>query len=71
MTILPQNIVVSSIVLTTTDPHFDLKESSLGEGSMGFLALLFVIHFPSDFTVLTVLSHVWKRDEGEKGGLQD
>lgn len=62
---------LSSIVLTMTDPHFDLKESSLGEGSMGFLALLFVIYFTSDFTVLTVLSHLWKWDKGEKSRMQD
>lgn len=71
VTTLPRNIFVSSIVVTTTVPHFDLKESSLGEGSMGFLALLLVIYFTSDFTVLTVLSHLWKWDNGEKSRMQD
>lgn len=66
-----QNIFASSIVLTITDPHFVLKEPSLGEGSMGFLALLFVIHFTSNFTVLTVLSNLWKWDNGEKSRMQD
>lgn len=71
MLILPQNIFASPIVLTITDPHFVLKEPSLGEGSMDFLALLLVIYSPSNFTVLTVLSNLWKWDNGEKSRMQD